>query len=110
MHVLVLGQSSGRNRPGLTKGTREPCPPPGEEKAFFAKRIVHAVAGALLNERDVSRPDWKTASFGRGSARGCRVSADLLVQMAPQGPKGKLRNELLRWIPFPRRLFPTPPF
>jgi len=47
----------------------------GEEKAFFAKRIVPAVAGAPLDERDVSRSDWKTASFGRGSARGCRVLA-----------------------------------
>src|SRR5580693_9594408 len=37
--------------------------------------------GAPRDERDVSRPDWKTASFGRGSQRGCRVSADLPVQI-----------------------------
>jgi len=38
------------------------------------------VAGAPLDESDITRSDWKTAPFGRGSQRGCRVSADLSVQ------------------------------
>jgi hypothetical protein len=53
----------------------------GEGKAFFAKRIVHAGGQRPQDERDVSRSGWKTASFGRGSQRGCPVSADLSVQM-----------------------------
>jgi hypothetical protein len=52
-----------------------------KERRFLRNESFMPVASAPQDERDVSRSDWKTASFGRGSQRGCPVSADLSVQM-----------------------------
>jgi hypothetical protein len=52
-----------------------------KKRRFLRNESFMPVASAPQDERDVSRSDWKTASFGRGSQRGCPVSADLSVQM-----------------------------
>jgi hypothetical protein len=67
----------------------------GEEKAFFAKRIVHAVAGARRDQRYGSRVRTENASLRsrlcerlwRGEPRSFRAKC------GRKGRKRKLRNE-----------------
>jgi len=72
-----------------------------KERRFLRNESFMPVASAPQDERDVSRSDWKTASFGRGSQRGCRVSADLPVQIVGGTPSRASGDRL---APSTRRL------
>ena len=72
-----------------------------EEKAFSAKRIVHAVAGAPLDERDVSRSDWKTASlWSRLAARLSCVGGSFGANKRTSGEPGAVWRHFALGHPF----------